>query len=157
MFMNAYKYALQPINGPHEWKKCGLEPILPPFAERTLERLKKNRRKSKDEPSKRKVTNMVGSYAAATSNAAFPKATSTKDASTSAKHSSFDPMIFSAKTFSILSLRKRPFDNEETGSSRCNVRRKLSMFPISLQETHLPGGADKGLWKAGHTQPPHQQ
>ncbi|XVF67697.1 hypothetical protein PTKIN_Ptkin10aG0142300 [Pterospermum kingtungense] len=120
MFMNTYKYALQPMNGPHEWKKCGLEPILSPIARRTPGRPKKNRRKSKDEPSKRKdklsrtgvimtcsicgqdghnmrgcperqssqkseVTNMVGSYTAATSNVAFPKATSTKDASASAK------------------------------------------------------------------------
>ncbi|XVF53858.1 hypothetical protein PTKIN_Ptkin05aG0132900 [Pterospermum kingtungense] len=54
MFMKAYHYALQPINGPSEWKKCGLERLLPPIARKTPGRPKKNRRKSADEPKKSK-------------------------------------------------------------------------------------------------------
>ncbi|XVF75182.1 hypothetical protein PTKIN_Ptkin13bG0166800 [Pterospermum kingtungense] len=54
MFMKAYHYALQPINGPSEWKKCGLERLLPPIARKTPGRPKKNRRKSTDEPKKSK-------------------------------------------------------------------------------------------------------
>ncbi|XVF53828.1 hypothetical protein PTKIN_Ptkin05aG0130300 [Pterospermum kingtungense] len=61
MFMKAYHYALQPINGPSEWKKCGFERLLPPIARKTPGRPKKNRRKPKknrrksaDEPKKSK-------------------------------------------------------------------------------------------------------
>ncbi|XVF80473.1 hypothetical protein PTKIN_Ptkin15bG0077100 [Pterospermum kingtungense] len=52
--MKAYHYALQPINGPSEWKKCRLEHLLPPIARKTPGRPKKNRRKSADEPKKSK-------------------------------------------------------------------------------------------------------
>ncbi|XVF43068.1 hypothetical protein PTKIN_Ptkin02bG0011100 [Pterospermum kingtungense] len=57
MFMKAYEFSLQPINGSHEWKKCGLEPLLPPILRKTPERPKRNRSKSKDElkKSKRKM------------------------------------------------------------------------------------------------------
>ncbi|XVF56234.1 hypothetical protein PTKIN_Ptkin06aG0102400 [Pterospermum kingtungense] len=54
MFMKAYEFSLQPINGSHEWKKYGLEPLLPPIPRKTLGRPKRNHSKSKDEPKKSK-------------------------------------------------------------------------------------------------------
>ncbi|XVE68068.1 hypothetical protein DITRI_Ditri09bG0039400 [Diplodiscus trichospermus] len=51
-YLKAYQYALQPINGSHEWKKIELEPMLPPSARKMPGRPKKNRRKAKDEPKK---------------------------------------------------------------------------------------------------------
>ncbi|XVF70914.1 hypothetical protein PTKIN_Ptkin11bG0200400 [Pterospermum kingtungense] len=49
MFMKAYEFSLQPINGSHEWKKCGLKPLLPPIPRKTPRRPKRNRSKFKDE------------------------------------------------------------------------------------------------------------
>ncbi|XVF85705.1 hypothetical protein PTKIN_Ptkin17bG0138200 [Pterospermum kingtungense] len=49
-FLKAYKFALQPINGPHEWKRSGLEPILPPLARKMSGRPKTTRKKLKGEP-----------------------------------------------------------------------------------------------------------
>ncbi|XVF44774.1 hypothetical protein PTKIN_Ptkin02bG0150900 [Pterospermum kingtungense] len=49
-FLKAYKYALQPIKGPHEWKRSGLEPILPPPARKMPGRPKTSRTKLKGEP-----------------------------------------------------------------------------------------------------------
>ncbi|XVF84284.1 hypothetical protein PTKIN_Ptkin17bG0024600 [Pterospermum kingtungense] len=51
-FMKSYQYALQPINGLHECKKKGLEPILPLIIRKTPGKLRKNRRKLKNEPKK---------------------------------------------------------------------------------------------------------
>ncbi|XVE83395.1 hypothetical protein DITRI_Ditri16bG0085600 [Diplodiscus trichospermus] len=52
MYMKAYQYSFQLINGPHEWKKSNLDPIIPPPTRKTAERPKKSRRKVKDEPKK---------------------------------------------------------------------------------------------------------
>ncbi|MBA0817843.1 hypothetical protein Gohar_028090 [Gossypium harknessii] len=46
-YLKAYEYALQPINGSHEWTKFGIEPVLPPVEKTMLRRPKKNRRKEK--------------------------------------------------------------------------------------------------------------
>ncbi|XVF67747.1 hypothetical protein PTKIN_Ptkin10aG0147000 [Pterospermum kingtungense] len=54
-YYKAYQYALQPINGSHEWKRSELEPIQPPAARKARGRPKKARRKSNGEP-----TNKVG-------------------------------------------------------------------------------------------------
>ncbi|KAK8583975.1 hypothetical protein V6N13_109373 [Hibiscus sabdariffa] len=48
-YIKAYSYALQPINGSHDWKKSGIEPVLPPIEREMPVRPKKNRRKAKDE------------------------------------------------------------------------------------------------------------
>ncbi|XVF43695.1 hypothetical protein PTKIN_Ptkin02bG0061300 [Pterospermum kingtungense] len=52
-YYKAYQYALQPINGFHEWKKSNLEPIYPPGERKSRGRPKKARRKSKGEASKK--------------------------------------------------------------------------------------------------------
>ncbi|KAL4342528.1 hypothetical protein GQ457_08G017210 [Hibiscus cannabinus] len=53
-YIKAYSYALQPINGSHDWKKSGIEAVLPPIEREMPGRPKKNRRKAKDEPKKMK-------------------------------------------------------------------------------------------------------
>ncbi|KAK8600374.1 hypothetical protein V6N12_050229 [Hibiscus sabdariffa] len=53
-YIKAYSYALQPINGSHDWKKSGIEAVLPPIEREMPGRPKKNRRKAKDEPKKLK-------------------------------------------------------------------------------------------------------
>ncbi|KAK8609691.1 hypothetical protein V6N13_093107 [Hibiscus sabdariffa] len=53
-YIKAYSYALQPINGSHNWKKSGIEAVLPPIEREMPGRPKKNRRKAKDEPKKMK-------------------------------------------------------------------------------------------------------
>ncbi|XVF61799.1 hypothetical protein PTKIN_Ptkin08bG0159500 [Pterospermum kingtungense] len=86
MFMKSYQYPLQPINGAHEWKKCGLEPLLPPITWKTPGRLKKNKRKSKDEPKKKRnikgiqkdVAEMARTSKARTSKVGSSKTTSSK-------------------------------------------------------------------------------
>ncbi|XVE88161.1 hypothetical protein DITRI_Ditri19aG0046100 [Diplodiscus trichospermus] len=50
IYMKAYQYALETINGEHEWKKSSLESLLPPIARKMPSQPKKNRRKSNDEP-----------------------------------------------------------------------------------------------------------
>ncbi|KAE8720090.1 hypothetical protein F3Y22_tig00109919pilonHSYRG00056 [Hibiscus syriacus] len=52
IYIKEYKYALQPINGPQDWKKYGIEQVLPPVDRDMPGRPKKNRRKQKDEPKK---------------------------------------------------------------------------------------------------------
>ncbi|KAL4323348.1 hypothetical protein GQ457_11G020680 [Hibiscus cannabinus] len=49
-YIKAYSYALQPKNGFHDWKKSGIEAVLPPIEREMPGRPKKNRRKAKDEP-----------------------------------------------------------------------------------------------------------
>ncbi|KAE8698612.1 hypothetical protein F3Y22_tig00110597pilonHSYRG00502 [Hibiscus syriacus] len=51
-YIKAYKYALRPINGPQDWKKSGIEQVLPSVDKDMPRRPKKNRRKQKDEPKK---------------------------------------------------------------------------------------------------------
>ncbi|KAK8628910.1 hypothetical protein V6N13_009490 [Hibiscus sabdariffa] len=51
-YIKAYSYALQPINGSQDWKKSGIEAVLPPIEREMPGRPKKNRRKAKDEPKK---------------------------------------------------------------------------------------------------------
>ncbi|XVF50430.1 hypothetical protein PTKIN_Ptkin04bG0099400 [Pterospermum kingtungense] len=49
-YLKAYENALQPINRAHEWKKSGLDAIQPTLVpKKSVERSKKNRRKSKIE------------------------------------------------------------------------------------------------------------
>ena len=52
-YIKTYQHVLQPINGPHEWKKSELEPILPPYTRKMPRRPEKNIRKSKDESKKK--------------------------------------------------------------------------------------------------------
>ncbi|KAK8669521.1 hypothetical protein V6N13_106949 [Hibiscus sabdariffa] len=54
IYIKEYSYALQPINGSHDWKKSGIEAVLPPIEREMPGRPKKNRRKAKDEPKKLK-------------------------------------------------------------------------------------------------------
>ncbi|KAE8691274.1 hypothetical protein F3Y22_tig00110890pilonHSYRG00380 [Hibiscus syriacus] len=51
-YNKAYKYALQPINGPHDWNKSEIDPVLPSVDRDMPGRPKKNRKKQKDEPKK---------------------------------------------------------------------------------------------------------
>ncbi|MBA0577427.1 hypothetical protein Golob_027467 [Gossypium lobatum] len=48
------EYAMQAINGLHEWKKSGIQPVLPPIERNMPEGTKKNKRMAKDEPQKLK-------------------------------------------------------------------------------------------------------
>ncbi|MBA0556291.1 hypothetical protein Golob_026406 [Gossypium lobatum] len=61
-YMKACAYALQPINGSHEWGKFGIEPMLPPVEKTMPGRPKKNKRKAKNELKKVKPRqlNMAG-------------------------------------------------------------------------------------------------
>lgn len=59
-FMRAYQYALQPINGAHEWKKSTLDPILPPKPRKMPGRPKKSRRKAKCEKRKKLQLSRAG-------------------------------------------------------------------------------------------------
>ncbi|KAL4291966.1 hypothetical protein GQ457_14G024710 [Hibiscus cannabinus] len=56
-YIKAYSYALQPINGSHDWKKSRIEAVLPPIEREMPGRPKKNRRKAKDEQKKNEGTN----------------------------------------------------------------------------------------------------
>ncbi|MBA0585974.1 hypothetical protein Gorai_016730 [Gossypium raimondii] len=47
--MKACAYALQPINGSHEWRKFGIEPMLPPVEKTMHGKPKKNKRNAKNE------------------------------------------------------------------------------------------------------------
>ncbi|MBA0692140.1 hypothetical protein Goari_009727 [Gossypium aridum] len=47
----AYAYALQPVNGLHEWRKFGIKLVLPPV-EKTMPSRLRNRGKAKNEPKK---------------------------------------------------------------------------------------------------------
>ncbi|XP_016684259.1 uncharacterized protein [Gossypium hirsutum] len=53
-YLKAYEYAMQAINGLHEWKKSGIQPVLPPIERNMPEGTKKNKRMAKDEPQKLK-------------------------------------------------------------------------------------------------------
>ncbi|PPR90705.1 hypothetical protein GOBAR_AA29978 [Gossypium barbadense] len=48
-YLNAYEYALLPINGSPEWTKSGIELVLPPVEKTIPSRPKKNRSKAKNE------------------------------------------------------------------------------------------------------------
>ncbi|KAK8614277.1 hypothetical protein V6N13_122641 [Hibiscus sabdariffa] len=54
IYIKAYSYALQPINGSHDWKKSGIEAVLPHIKREMPGRPKKNRMKAKDETKKLK-------------------------------------------------------------------------------------------------------
>ncbi|KAH1096090.1 hypothetical protein J1N35_013011 [Gossypium stocksii] len=54
MYKKAYSFPMQPINGPHDWEKTVIQPVLPPIERKMLRRPKKNRRMAKDEPKKLK-------------------------------------------------------------------------------------------------------
>ncbi|MFQ6628942.1 hypothetical protein Gotur_008002 [Gossypium turneri] len=45
---------MQPINGPHDWEKTGIEPMLPPIERKIPRSPKKNRKMAKDESKKMK-------------------------------------------------------------------------------------------------------
>ncbi|KAH1130520.1 hypothetical protein J1N35_001898 [Gossypium stocksii] len=54
IYKKAYSFPMQPINGPHDWEKTSIQPVLPPIERKMPERPKKNRRIAKDEPKKLK-------------------------------------------------------------------------------------------------------
>ncbi|MBA0580654.1 hypothetical protein Gorai_022863, partial [Gossypium raimondii] len=51
-YLKAYAYALQPINGSHEWRKSCIKLVLPLVEKKMPGRQKKNRRKTKNEQKK---------------------------------------------------------------------------------------------------------
>ncbi|MBA0819170.1 hypothetical protein Gohar_022116 [Gossypium harknessii] len=51
-YLKAYEYALQPINGSHEWTKSSIQPVLPPVEKTMPGRPKKKRRKAKNKSKK---------------------------------------------------------------------------------------------------------
>ncbi|PPE01634.1 hypothetical protein GOBAR_DD01290 [Gossypium barbadense] len=51
-YLKVYAYVLQLINGPHEWRKSGIEPVLPLVEKTMLCKPKKNKRKAKNESKK---------------------------------------------------------------------------------------------------------
>ncbi|XP_040948664.1 uncharacterized protein [Gossypium hirsutum] len=53
-YKKAYSFPMQPINGPHDWPKTGIELALPPIERKMPGRPKKNRRIAKDEPKRLK-------------------------------------------------------------------------------------------------------
>ncbi|KAK5786957.1 hypothetical protein PVK06_041607 [Gossypium arboreum] len=53
-YKKAYSFPMQPINGPHDWEKTGIQSVLPPIERKMLGRPKKNKRMAKDEPKKLK-------------------------------------------------------------------------------------------------------
>ncbi|MBA0670136.1 hypothetical protein Goklo_024217, partial [Gossypium klotzschianum] len=53
-YKKAYSFPIQPINGPHDWEKIGIQLVLPPIERNMPERPKKNRRMAKDELKKLK-------------------------------------------------------------------------------------------------------
>ncbi|MBA0747687.1 hypothetical protein Gogos_004581, partial [Gossypium gossypioides] len=54
-YKKAYSFSMHPINGPYDWEKTGIQPVLPPIEKKMLGRPKKNRRMAKDEPKKLKL------------------------------------------------------------------------------------------------------
>ncbi|KAG8489070.1 hypothetical protein CXB51_017044 [Gossypium anomalum] len=57
-YKKAYSFPMQPINGPHDWEKTGIESVLPPIERKMLGRPKKNRKMAKDEPKKLKPSHL---------------------------------------------------------------------------------------------------
>ncbi|OMO93771.1 hypothetical protein COLO4_16680 [Corchorus olitorius] len=56
-YMKTYSYSLDPINGPHNWRKLGMEKLLPLLKERqTSRRPKQNRRKRPEDKNVRPGT-----------------------------------------------------------------------------------------------------
>ncbi|MBA0828187.1 hypothetical protein Goarm_012896 [Gossypium armourianum] len=49
-----YGPLVKPINGPHDWEKIGIEPMLPPIERKIPRSPKKNRKMGKDESKKMK-------------------------------------------------------------------------------------------------------
>ncbi|PPD97316.1 hypothetical protein GOBAR_DD05661 [Gossypium barbadense] len=53
-YKKAYSFPIQLINGPYDWEKIGIQPMLPPIERKMPGRPKKNRRMAKDELKKLK-------------------------------------------------------------------------------------------------------
>ncbi|MBA0556032.1 hypothetical protein Golob_026173 [Gossypium lobatum] len=53
-YKKAYLFPMQPINGPHDWEKTGIEPMLPTIERKIPGSPKKNRKMAKDESKKMK-------------------------------------------------------------------------------------------------------
>ncbi|MBA0664211.1 hypothetical protein Goklo_004252, partial [Gossypium klotzschianum] len=54
-YKKAYSFPMQPINGPHDWGKNGIEPVLSSIERKMSRRPQKNRRMAKNEPKNLKL------------------------------------------------------------------------------------------------------